>query len=273
MSKIFFVVLALSLAVPLFSAEAQTKGKRARKGRAPAAAPAAEPEPAPPAEPAPALEEPAPAPVAAEPAAAQSAEPAVSQSAEVSAAKPEGSGLVGIALAPKVGAVIPTSKLGATFALGLEAGYTFPFLRDKLPSWMALFEPALMVEFSYLEPKKVGSGSSDLVGGAFAYDLAQRIMILAFDAIVKFTPWIVQPYGGIGYGFYFLHAEQKSYGLTNQEDQLYSGLQLRAGAEYAIWHGGVMAELRYHYTGLGFLSTGQSNAGGITISAGYRFVF
>ncbi len=198
---------------------------------------------------------------------------AVADSAAASPEPAAGSGLIGITFAPKLGAVIPTSELGVNYALGLEAGYTFPWLKDKLPGFLSNFELSINAEFDLMMPTKSGAGTSDLVGGTYTYDLTQRIMILSFDALIKFTPWVVQPYGGIGWGMYFLHAEQSSYDMTNIEDQLYSGMQLRAGVEWDIWHGGLIGEVRYHYTGLGFLSTGDTNAGGVTISAGYRFIF
>jgi opacity protein-like surface antigen len=83
----------------------------------------------------------------------------------------------------------------------------------------------------------------------------------------------VEAYGGVGYGLYALRAQTASFDQTNVETQVRTGLQLRAGAGYALGPGRLFAEARYHYVGLEFLTTGQANAGGVTFGAGYRFGF
>ena len=170
---------------------------------------------------------------------------------------------LGLLLAPKLGATIPTSKLGVTFFGGLNVGYLLP-VGLPIPIGIAF-------EFAYLKPSYENSASSPAVGN-YDYDLSQRLFVLALDAFVQVPMGALTPYGGIGYGIYLLRSEMDSFGMTNTETQTRAGLQLHGGAGYRLGPGDVYGELRYHYTNLRFDATGKSNAGGVTIGVGYRLV-
>ena len=49
------------------------------------------------------------------------------------------------------------------------------------------------------------------------------------------------------------------------------GFQLLGGLEYKLGPGGVFAEVHYHFTRVGFLTTGDVNIGGfLAAGVGYR---
>ena len=170
-------------------------------------------------------------------------------------------------VAPKLGATIPTSKLGATFLGALEVAYVIPplYRLTGIPIGVA-------VEFSYLQPGLAGAGDSPAAGG-YSYSLDERLLVLGVEGFVSLPLGDFMPYGGIGYGLYFLNTKVESFGSVNTESQVRSGMQIRAGLGYDIWMGQAFAEARYHYVGLQFQSTGDANAGGITFTAGFRFSF
>ncbi len=82
----------------------------------------------------------------------------------------------------------------------------------------------------------------------------------------------ITPYGGIGYGLYFMRSKVKAFGRKNTENQTRAGLQLHGGAGYRLGPGDVFLEIRYHYTNFRFFATGKSNAGGVNLGLGYRLV-
>jgi hypothetical protein len=176
---------------------------------------------------------------------------------------------LGLQIAPKVGATVPLSDLGVVMAGSVELGFDLVTLKELLGN---LVVPGISVEFSYLEPGLKGTQNDPAVGD-YRYTLWQRIMILSIDALCTFELGDWHPYGGIGWGIYFLHANMHAFELTNTEDQMMSGLQARVGLGYELGIGDLFAEIRYHDVGLEFLITGDSNARGITTAAGYRFRF
>jgi len=171
---------------------------------------------------------------------------------------------LGVSVAAKLGGTLPTSALGLTYFVGLEVGYRLPLL-DRLLG--------VAFEFSAGRPGKSGTINAPAVGGNFDYDLAQRLYILAFEANGQQKLGDLWVYAGLGYGVYLLKASMKALGATNTESQARAGMQVRGGAAYRLGPGDVFAELRYHYVGLRFLTTGRSNAGGLTLGAGYRYSF
>jgi hypothetical protein len=167
----------------------------------------------------------------------------------------------------KLGGTYPTSKLGVTYMGAFDLSYKLPFLRELLNNGYV----AVGAEVGYLQPKLSGSSTSASVGGNYSYDLAQRLLTVSLDAIVSYPVLGVKPYAGLGWGFYFLRAQSTLLDRTNTETQTRSGLEARGGAAFPLGPGDVFAELRYHWVGLEFLSTGSGNAGGVTLGAGYRY--
>ncbi len=186
--------------------------------------------------------------------------------AEAPHAQPKG---LGLAVAAKVGGTKPTSGLGMTYMAALELSYAPPVVKDLLP----LGTLSVGLEVGYMQPSLSSSANDASVAGKYSYALDQRLVTTALDAIVTVPVSIVRVYGSVGWGMYFLRAQVDSFGKVNTENQTRSGLQLRVGGGLALGPGDVFAEARYHYVGLEFLSTGNSNAGGVTLAAGYRYAF
>jgi len=248
--KTTIISVSLLLASPAW-AQDEIKAAAAEPTAAePAAEPTAEPAAEPVAEP------------AAEPAepAAEPAEPAVESEGETA---PTGEPL-GIVVGAKLGGTVPTSDLGFTYFLGLDAAYQLPFFDHLL---------GVGIELSLSGPTGSGTVTSAAVGGDVPYTIAMRLITLGFEVSGARSIGDFTPYAALGYGIYFLHADVESFGDNSTEDQVRAGFHVRGGCGYPVGPGDVFAELRYHYVNLRFLSTGKSNAGGITLNAGYRYTF
>jgi len=180
---------------------------------------------------------------------------------------PKRTDLLGLNVAIKAGGTYPTSKLGLTYMGALEVSYDLPVLQQLLNGGHL----AIGAELGYLQPKVSGSSTSTAVGGSYDYALSQRLLTVSLDALVSYPILGVKPYAGLGWGFYFLRAQSTMLDRTNTENQTRSGLEARGGAGFPLGPGDVFAELRYHWVGLEFLSTGTANAGGVTLAAGYRY--
>src|SRR2546428_752710 len=60
---------------------------------------------------------------------------------------------------------------------------------------------------------------------------------------------------------------------TNTETSGKPGFELVGGVDYKLGPGRLLGEARFVYSSLDHTLTGSSNAGNVTISLGYRFVF
>jgi len=175
---------------------------------------------------------------------------------------------LGLSLAPKIGATVPTSKLSPTYYAALDVGYRLNGLQSLI-GWPI----GVNVEFAYVKPNYNNTVTSEVTGD-INFKLEQQLLILAIEGFVEIPlVWRLKPYAGVGYGWYFLHANLQSLDQENGETQMRSGMQLRGGVGFTLGPGDLFAELRYHYVGLKFFTTGNANAGGITLASGYRFIF
>lgn len=170
---------------------------------------------------------------------------------------------IGLQFALKAGGTVAFSKLSPTLFAGVELGYALPVLNRQL---------SLGVEFGYGQPGRDADGTSS-TAGAYSYELTQRLLTFAVDATYSLPLGALVAYAGAGWGAYHLRAQVESFGMTNTETQLRSGLQVRGGAGLKAGPGTLFGEVRAHYVGLEFLSTGEANAGGLTGAVGYRLQF
>lgn len=167
---------------------------------------------------------------------------------------------LGLQLALKAGGTLAFSKLSPAVFGGLEASYALPVFDRRL---------AAGVELGFAQPGRAASGSSGTAGD-YSYRLTQRLVTFALDVTYAHPLGALTAFGGAGWGVYHLVATVESFGMTNTERQLRSGLQLRGGAGMAVGPGTVFGELRLHQVGLQFLSTGEATGGGATVALGYR---
>lgn len=176
-------------------------------------------------------------------------------------APPEGR----ILLAPKVGFFKSTTPLQGALYLAGEVGYITPLLDNRL---------AIVAEFDYHQPKVSGSLSDPQIPeGSGNYTLTEREMAFLLSAVYRFNGvWgSVTPYLGAGPGLYLHRATAAAFGENVTEGEGTVGFQFLGGAEMQLGPGGLFAEAHYHFTRIGFLSTGDVNVGGfLAASVGYR---
>ncbi len=171
-------------------------------------------------------------------------------------------------LGAKVGYFKSTSPLQGAAYLGGEVGYITPLLNDRL---------AIVAEFDYHEPQVSGTLMDPQIGeGSGTYTLTEREMALLLSAVYRFQGALgsVTPYLGAGPGLYLHRATAAAFGQNVVESEGTVGFQFLGGAEMKLGPGGLFAEAHYHFTRIGFLSTGNVNVGGfLAASAGYRLHF
>ena len=171
---------------------------------------------------------------------------------------------IGLAVAAKVGGTLVTSALDMTYFVGLDFSYRLPFL-DRLLG--------VGLELSMQNPGASGKVDAAAVGGSYQYELSTQLFTIAIEAIAGKSFGDFSPYGALGYGLFILSTDVTAFGEESTESQTRAGMTLRGGCGYRLGPGDLFAELRYHYVDLAFLSTGESNAGGITLGVGYRYGF
>jgi hypothetical protein len=76
---------------------------------------------------------------------------------------------------------------------------------------------------------------------------------------------------GAGPGLYLHQATAQAFGANTVEKEGTLGFQLLGGAELRLGPGGLFLEAHYHFTRVGFLTTGSVNVGGLLAAGlGYR---
>ena len=171
-----------------------------------------------------------------------------------------------ILLAPKIGFFKSTTPLGGAPFFALEVGYVTPLLDRRL---------AFVVEGHYHQPKASGTLSDPqlTLGGEREYQLTQREIAILLSAVYRFEGALgsITPYAGVGPGLYLHQATTQGFGANTIEKEGTLGFQLLGGAELRLGPGGLFLESHYHFTRVGFITTGSVNVGGfLAASLGYR---
>lgn len=201
------------------------------------------------------------------PATATKAAPPAAKKTDVVAppAKPEKGRFM---VAPKLGLFEPTSRLSGAFFLGLEAGYVTPALDNHL---------AVVLEVDWVRPRASGSvADARVVAGDGAYNLGNAEVGVLLSAVYRLEDALpgLTPYGGLGPGVFFHRTATQAFQNTYVETEGRVGFQMMGGADYTIGPGAVFGEVRYHFTRVNFVSTGDSNVGGfLALGVGYRLRF
>ena len=191
--------------------------------------------------------------------------PALAAAPAAPATPPRGSLLI----APKIGLFEPTSRLSGAVFLGLEAGYLTPALDHRL---------AVVLELDWVRPRASGAiADPRLTGGNDgAYSLGNAEVGILLSAVYRLEDALpgLTPYGGLGPGLYLHRTATTAFGSTNIETEGRLGFQLLGGADYRLGPGAAFAEVRYHFTRVDFLATGDANVGGfLALGVGYRLRF
>lgn len=170
-----------------------------------------------------------------------------------------------ILFAPKFGFFKGPSPLPGAPFYGLEVGYLTPLLDRRL---------AIVVEGSFHQAKASGTlDDPQLTRGGQEYRLTERQTAILLAAVYRFQgAWgPITPYLGVGSGLYLHEAIAQGFGANTIEKQGSVGFQGLGGLELRAGPGGLFLESHYHFTRVGFVTTGKVNVGGfLAASLGYR---
>ena len=166
-----------------------------------------------------------------------------------------------------IGAYIPTSKLKTNFLVGIDAAYQLPWLGRKIGVGMGL---------AYSQPTTSGQITDTRVqpqGGVVDYDSTMRELVLDVLFTYRIFSWgkVWSPHIGIGPNFYFLSHKVSALDLEQSETSTQVGFLFVAGADYRVWRGALIGEIRVPFATVGQRTTGDSNVGAVSIVFGYRF--
>ncbi len=171
-------------------------------------------------------------------------------------------------VAGRVGLDVPTSKLGVMAALALEFDVALPVMDHRL---------GLALGVGWTRPSHDGTVMDPRVGGEQAYEVQETEVTLALDVTLrilkgdpKLAPWIAA-----GPVVTLLQTKETTTIApgANTEQSTKLGFELALGADLRAGPGYVFGELRAMYAGLDHHLTGDSNAGNVMISVGYRLTF
>jgi hypothetical protein len=173
-----------------------------------------------------------------------------------------------VGVAPRVGLTVPTSKLGPMVVGGLAVDVALPVLDGRL---------VVALDGTITRPSADGSVNDDRIGGAGDYDVAVTEAKVGLDVIYRvFGPErSLIPFVGAGPVLHMLRTTQTTSFAPgeNTAQSTEIGFELLGGADFRVGPGYVLGEARVVYSNLDHLFTGNTNAGNVMISAGYRVVF
>jgi hypothetical protein len=172
--------------------------------------------------------------------------------------------------------------LGASFLVGVEAGWAVP----RLP----LLGEGLVVQLDlgYTQPGASGSGGPDPRvpggGGTYSWSVTEREIALGLTVLYRLPLRILDgrlvPYGGLGPRLVLL--QSSTGGATGDghpftgytERSTRAGFSLTLGADWSLGPGRIFAELGLVVLPFDHNATGPSDAGYLSLCAGYRvFLF
>ena len=183
-----------------------------------------------------------------------------------------GHDLIGIELMPKVGGLVPWSKLGLTWNVDLEVGYLLPVLDRQL---------AVVVDVGYAQPTHSQTVTDTRVGGgSYTDQITQRQLQLfigpkyfIFDTNSQWLPFVAA-----GVKLHLLRSEivgsanGQPFG-ENDETSTQVGGAVRGGLGFKLGPGHLAAELEVAYAGLHQTVTGDTDSADVSLQVGYVFLF
>lgn len=177
-------------------------------------------------------------------------------------------------LAPKLGVLLPYgfSSLGASYVVGVEAGWALPILAHRL---------AITLDGEFTAPEASGSATDprlDASGGAYAWHLQQREVILGLSLVYRHRLGRLTPYAGVGPRLFLLDSrvDGTAGGATLSQSRELStkvGAGIPVGVGYRLGPGDLFCELELVISALDHRITGDSNTGALSLALGYRVGF
>jgi hypothetical protein len=170
---------------------------------------------------------------------------------------------------PRVGAMIPTSKLGANVTGGVEFDVATPVADHRL---------TIGLDASFARPSYSSSAMSMQLPSTLDYSVQQLEVLVGLTANYRFLDATHQlvPRVGAGPVLHMLRTTEDTmpaYAGSNQSQQTKPGFEATFGVDYAAGPGFLAGDLRFIYSSLDTPLTGSSNAGSLSIAVGYRLVF
>lgn len=182
-----------------------------------------------------------------------------------------------VMLAVKAGVFLPQafSKLETSYLVELEVGYALPVLKHRL---------AIAIEGAFTDPQLDGTTTDprlDAAGGSYNWHLEQRELILGLTLYYRHPigRWI--PYVGVGPRLFLLESlvsgqagQMMPAGInTSTEESTKVGAGIPIGFGVTLGPGHLFAELALDIAPIDHRTTGDTNTGALSLSAGYRLMF
>lgn len=173
-----------------------------------------------------------------------------------------------IGLAPRVGIVVPTSKLGPMVIGGLELDHVLPVLDHRL---------VLGLDVSLTRPSHEGVVMDPRLPAPADYTVHETELEVALLASYRLAapdralvPWV-----GVGPMLHFLKTTETTTVAPGENTAVSTelGVELGGGIDFRAGPGFVTGDARLAYSKLDHQLTGSTNAGKLAIAAGYRVVF
>lgn len=184
--------------------------------------------------------------------------------------------------AVRLGAAVPqvVSSLSASFLVGGEIGWAAP----KLP--LIGEGLALAIDLAFSQPGSNGDAMDAHAGGNYAWAVTQKTTSLGLTVLYRLNTVSsaslergkLVPYLGVGPRLFFLQtvATVTPSGAAvaeYTESSTKIGFGIPLGVDYALGPGRVFVEAMFLWAPFNHNTTGPSNAGALTIEAGYRMFF
>jgi hypothetical protein len=165
-----------------------------------------------------------------------------------------------VGIEPRLGVLVPTSKLHTFVSGGVEIDYAVG--RFAIAADVSLTRPSYSE--SVMDPR-VASGD---------YTIQQTELVTGLLATYRLSSGRLQPRLGVGPILHMLRSNETTGAAPgeNTSQQTKLGVELLGGVDYRVGTGFVAVDLRFLYSKLDTTLTGDSNAGSIALLFGYRVV-
>lgn len=173
-----------------------------------------------------------------------------------------------VGVAPRVGLVAPTSKLGLMVIGGVQLDVATPALDHRL---------LIGIDASLTRPSHDGTVMDPRLPGMADYTIHETEMVVALLATLRLAgpekplvPWVAA-----GPMLHMLRTTETTTIAPgdNTEVSTEPGVEVAGGADFAAGPGYLGGDLRAAYSKLDHSLTGNTNAGKVAVTLSYRFVF